>query len=92
MNTWGQSGLMAVCAVDYCLGRQTYITGMCADWLEEVWSSLPERAQYLIQRDVERAFTDDDMVRHIADEICKPLGGDEDRAQWERVRKLWRTT
>jgi hypothetical protein len=81
---------MAVCAVDYCLGRQTYITCMCADWLDEVWSSLPERAQYLIKRNVEEAFDKDDHARVVGGKWA--LGSDCDRAEWERVRKLWEAT
>lgn len=29
----GRHNLMITAAVNYCLGRSTYITGDCADWL-----------------------------------------------------------
>ncbi len=79
---WGESDLMAVCAVDYCLGRQTYITGMCADWLEENWPLFSQKAVDLIQRNVEEAFAKGGAA----------LGADCDRLEWERVRKLWSET
>lgn len=87
---WGQSDLMAVCAVDYCLGRQTYIVGMCADWLEENWCKFSPKACDLIQRRVEEAFSKDDEARVTGGRFA--LGSDCDRRDWERVRKLWRTT
>ena len=40
-QAWGRDGLMAVSAVRYCLGRMTYITGDCADWLIGAWQELP---------------------------------------------------
>jgi hypothetical protein len=87
MNAWGQNGLMAVCAVEYCLGRKTYITNTCADWLDEVWKVLPERAQHLIRRSVEEAFEKDDEAMFTGGR--RTLGADIDRSEWERVRKLW---
>lgn len=90
MNTWGPQGIMAVCAVSYCLGRQTVIAGVCADWLEQVWGTLPEKAKLLIERDVEREFDKDDQARNTGRRLV--LGADCDRAEWERVRKLWRAT
>jgi len=82
--------LMAVCAVDYCLGRTTYITGMCADWLEENWGAFSERARQLIERNVEEAFQKDDESRLTIGRWT--LGHDCDRAEWERVRNLWSKT
>ena len=38
---YGRDGLMAIAAFRYCLGRQTYIVGDCAEWLCEQWPSLP---------------------------------------------------
>lgn len=86
---WGESDLMAVCAVDYCLGRQTYIVGMCADWLNQYWGNFSQGARDLIQRDVEEAFKKDDEALESGGR--RALGSALDRAEWERVRKLWRT-
>lgn len=87
--SYGRGDLMAVAAVRYCLGRMSYIVGDCADWLVSVWPTLEEGARNCIQRDVEEAFVRDDEARERGDEY-KPLGMDCDRAEWERVRKLWR--
>lgn len=85
---WGDDGQMAVCAVRYCLGRMTYIVGECRRWLEQVWPDLPAPARLLIERDVEEAFERDTRDRERGSTI-KTLGWDCDRAEWERVRKLW---
>ena len=86
-------GIMATCAVNYCIGRRTYITSTCADWLIAIWGQLPASAQAIIKRDVERAFAKDDAIRasvgNDAMDYQLPLGADCDREQWERVRKLW---
>lgn len=91
MSNFGRDGLMALAAVRYCLGRQTYIVGDCADWLRQVWDELSPNMRAVIQRDVEREFQLDDEARAAGKEY-KPLGMDMDRAQWERVRKLWSKT
>lgn len=87
-NPWGRSQLMAIAAVRYCLGRQTYIVGDCADWLIEVWPHLHESAQTIIRRDIEEAFESDDRQR-AGGMTYKALGDDCDRQQWDRVRRLW---
>ena len=84
----GRNHLMAVAAVRYCLGRQTYIVGECTDWLVQIWPHLIESAREIIRRDVEEAFERDDLQR--ADGLTyKALGDDCDRERWERVRRLW---
>jgi len=85
---WGMNGLMAVAAVRYSLGRMTYITNVCADWLITEWHNLPEEARQSIQRDVESAFREDDEARKRGDHF-RPLGWDCDRYAWAKVRKLW---
>ena len=80
---WGESDLMAVCAVEYCLGRRTYITGMCANWLTRIYKELDRRAKDLIMLRVEEAFD-----RYSRGEP-RALGDQCDRKEWERVRKLW---
>lgn len=89
-SPWGRGDLMAVAAVRYCLGRATYIVGDCADWLTEHWPQISESARATIRRDVEEAFARDDKAR--ADGLSTghtALGWDCDRAEWERVRRLW---
>lgn len=88
VDAFGEGDIMAIAAVRYCLGRMTYIVGMCADWLIEVWPALQESARTIIQRDIEDEFTRDDVARRESQSYL-PLGADCDRKQWERVRKLW---
>lgn len=90
-NPWGRSQLMAIAAVRYCLGRQTYIVGDCADWLIEVWPRLQESVREIILRDIEDGFRRDDEARARGEKYL-PLGADMDRRQWERVRGLWART
>ena len=89
--TYGRDDTMAIAATRYCLGRQTYIVGDCADWLIEVWPTLLPSAKAVIQRDVEEEFSRDDEARQRVSTYL-PLGWDCDRAEWERVRKLWEAT
>ena len=85
---YGRDDLMAVCAFRYCLGRMTYIVSDCADWLIEQWPTMPENVKAIIKRDLEAEFKRDDEHRAQGFEH-KALGHDCDRAQWERVRRLW---
>ena len=90
-QAWGRSGLMAVSAVRYCLGRRTYIVSDCQVWLCEIWDKLPEKAKDIIQRDVEEAFKRDDEDRANGKNYSvRTLGSDCDMRCWEQVRKLWR--
>lgn len=88
---WGRDNLMVISAVRYCLGRTTYIVSDCCDWLIEQWPNFPEHTRAVVHRDVEEEFKRDDWQRECGDEYadCRALGHDCDRAQWERVRKLW---
>lgn len=88
-QAWGRSGLMAVSAVRYCLGRRTYIVSDCQEWLCNIWDKLPEKAKAVIERDVEEAFKSDDEHRANGKDY-RALGHDCDRRCWEQVRKLWR--
>jgi hypothetical protein len=82
-------------AFRYYCGRMTYAVGDFADILIREWSNLPSRVRYLIERDLEEEFRRDDASRELknmkdSDRVWNhPLGHDCDRAQWERVRKLW---
>lgn len=87
-DAFGRGQLMAIAAVRYCLGRQSYIVGDCVDWMEQVWPSLYPETQTVIKRDIEEAFRRDDDDR-IDGREHKAMGMDCDRAQWERARRLW---
>lgn len=86
---WGRGDLMAIAAVRYCLGRQTYIVGDCAAWLIAAWPHISESARKTIRRDVDEEFARDDEAR-LRNAAHKPLGADFDRVDWERVRALWK--
>lgn len=87
-QAWGFSQLMAIAAFRYCVGRQTYIVGACADWLIESWPLFSDNTKAVIQRDLIAEFQRDDEAR-ARGESYRPLGWDCDRNDWERVRKLW---
>ncbi len=87
-KNYGRDDMMAVAAFRYSLGRMTYIVSDCADWLCEQWPNIAENAKKVIQRDLEEAFKRDDEARADRQDY-KPLGHDCDRAQWEKVRRLW---
>ena len=87
-GAWGWEDLMVIAAFRYCLGRMTYISGVCADWLVEKWPELPPKAQAIIRRELEAAFAQDDEDRATGASL-KALGWDCDRAAWEKVRALW---
>ena len=86
---YGRSNLMIIAAVRYCLGRQSYIVGDCCDWIIANWQDWSERTRNLIQSDIEEEFKRDDESREEGREF-HPLGMDMDRAEWERVRRLWK--
>jgi hypothetical protein len=88
LGAWGRDDLMAIAAVRYCLGRMTYITSDCSEWLIEQWPNIKPSARAAIQRDIEEAFQRDDEARAGSD-AYKPLGWDCDRAVWANVRRLW---
>lgn len=88
VGQWGRDDLMAVAAVRYCLGRQSYIVGDCVDWLIRWWPAIGESCRNIIARDVNEAFVNDDDSRERGDKY-RPLGMDIDRNQWERARALW---
>jgi hypothetical protein len=87
-GAWGWQDLMVLAAFRYCLGRSTYITGTCADWLVNKWQELPPHSKALIRTELDRAFVQDDENRATGASF-KALGWDCDRAAWEKVRALW---
>jgi len=88
-EAWGFNALMVTAAFRYCCGRQTYIVGICAEWLVENWAKFPQNVRDAIQRDLEETFTRDDEERKDPNSTYRPLGWDCDRKEWERVRALW---
>jgi hypothetical protein len=82
------NGDAACWAVRYCLGRMTYVSQSCADWLERAWPEFDERTRDHIRNDVEEAFRRDDGARANG-HSSNALGMDCDREQWRRVRRLW---
>ena len=87
-GAWGWQDLMVLAAFRYCLGRMTYISGVCADWLVDKWPELPPRSRALIRTELDRAFERDDEDRATGASL-KALGWDCDRREWEKVRALW---
>ena len=47
---------MMVCAVRYCIGRQSYIVGTCDGWLRKRWLTLSAGTRDVILRDISRAL------------------------------------
>jgi hypothetical protein len=90
-NPWGRGDVMALAAVRYCLGRQTYIVSDCYDWLLQVCPDLSPDIRIFIKCDVEEYFKRDNAARKRGKDYYLPLGHDMDRKAWEKVRELWRT-
>lgn len=89
VDPWGDSDLMALCAMRYCMGRRTYIVGMCVDFLIKNWKHFSQKTKDLIQRDLEDEFIRDERDRKT-EATYFALGHDCDKKEWERVRDLWR--
>ena len=87
---YGMNDLMVTAAFRYCLGRQTYIVGECAEWLIRIWPKINSGARFVIQRELDQAFVDDDKDR-AAKKEWRTLGADCDRKEWEKVRNIWAT-
>ncbi len=51
-----QLASILLCAFRYSLGRTTYITGDCADWLRRYWSIMPASWQKQIHSDITQAL------------------------------------
>lgn len=51
--------LMVMAAFRYCLGRMTYIVGVCNEWLRDIWPNLSEATQTVIFRDFIESYLDD---------------------------------
>ena len=75
-------------AFSYYCGRATIAVSAFVDELIKHWPKLSEKTRHLIERDLERAFLEDDNCRKD-NAGYKRLGHDCDRQAWEKVRRLW---
>jgi hypothetical protein len=80
---------LLVAAVRGTIGRPSSVL---VDWLTRHWPALPPDARQAVRVDLETALWRDDIHRRRTKSRPGPLGTDKDRAAWERVRRLWRTT
>jgi hypothetical protein len=90
-KVWGFQQTMVQAAVRYCMGRMSHIVSCCVDWIIENWENFDKGTRDCIQRDLEEEFKRDDENRLVKSTGPYPLGMNQDRAQWERVRKLWQS-
>lgn len=67
---------LLLCSFRYSLGRMSYITGDCADWLTRYWHLMPPAWKRQIHGDIQKAI----------EQGC--AGMDCDIAQWRRVLAL----
>ena len=75
-------------AFSYYCGRATIVVSAFIDDLIKNWPRLSKKARSLIERDLERAFLEDDDLRANGASY-KRLGHDSDRQEWGKVRRLW---
>jgi hypothetical protein len=85
---------MVLDALRYAMGRMSTQPSITSAWFVRHWPFLPKLIKEVIQNDVEREFEQDDRMRkmHPKDNCRWVLGHDCDRASWEKVRALWRTS
>lgn len=75
-------------AFNYYLGRSTTAVSAFVDDLIANWQKISHSARALIERDLNKAFLDDDEHREKGYQN-KRLGHDCDRASWQKVKDLW---
>jgi len=75
-------------AFSYYCGRATIAVSAFISDLIKNWPHLSPKLRYLIERDLEREFAQDDEDRRTQSRH-KRLGHDCDRKEWEKVRRLW---
>lgn len=75
---------LVIGAFRYALGRQSYVVGETAQWLDENWNALSENARFVIRRDLAEAIAKDDQSR-ASGERYHDLGSDMDRAEWIKL-------
>lgn len=76
-----ETGVIALCAVRYALGRRTYMPSLVADWLKRHWNCLTEQNQRSILRDV-----DDEFKRAEELEDFSTIGDPCDINTWRNLR------
>lgn len=91
-QAWGRDALMVIAAFRYCLGRMSYIVSDCTQWLIHNWETIPDHAKTIIQKELDEAFARDaERTGSESDPLISPLGWPCDKAEWAKVRALWRT-
>jgi hypothetical protein len=94
MNFFGMSPDQFVhIAFRYYLGRMTISANCFARDLARAWPELEHGTRDMIARELELEFDRDDAARARGESgMYLPLGADCDRAAWEEVRELYRST
>ena len=73
---WGTHHIMVTAAHRYCLGRRTYIVGLCVDWLLQNWDRIEPNTKILIRDETKEAIDQGN-----AGELC-------DIDEWRRLLKM----
>lgn len=68
--------MMLLSAFRYSLGRTTYMSSVCVEWLTKWWDILPENYKRQIHNDITRAIE------------LKIAGDDCDIAEWKKLLEL----
>ena len=76
MQQDSDTGAIVLCALRYCMGRQTYMPSLVIEWAKRHWASLRDNDKALILRDVSRA------VEECEDEH-QSLGAAMDVVTWQ---------
>jgi len=72
-NNWGLHQFLIWTSFRYCLGRRSYITSTCADFLLTNWDRIDPSNKKLIRQEIQEAIDQD-------------LAGDSmDVEQWKRI-------
>lgn len=78
-----------IAAFRYYAGRRTYaVSDFCALLIAQ-WPTLPQKCRFLIERELESCFERDDESRRNSGTDWA-LGMSCDRAEWDKVRALWK--
>lgn len=76
--------LLWVGAFRYYIGRMTISVHHFCEVLVECWDDLPKKAKILIEKELLREISEDDLARLKGDRF-RPLGQDVDSKEWRRV-------
>ena len=73
-----------ICAVRYCIGRQTYMPGLVQEWIMRHEELLTKGTMEIMIRDIDEA----DRIHHFEHFDIDGLGDPKiDRPGWERFRE-----